>query len=78
MTYPQRLDALCEQRGFSWRVWDEWRQVSGFERRCYWNGEVRDGIGNLIAETRDFRPGKVWNGRDGAARLLWEALDAAI
>ena len=77
MTYPQRLDALCEQRGWSWRVWDEWRHVTGFERKLYWHGEVTDSDGTLIAETHDYRPDKVWNGHDGAARMLWKALDQA-
>jgi hypothetical protein len=77
MTYPQRLDALCDQHCYSWRVWEEWRQVSGFERRLYWHGEVRDHDGRLIAEARDYRPDKVWNGPDGAARALWRALEQA-
>lgn len=78
MTYPQRLDALCADRGFSRRVWDEWRQESGFERRLYWHGEVRDGETQIVAEVRDYRPEKAWNGSDGAARQLWRVLDSAI
>lgn len=75
MTYPQRLDALCSERNWSWQVWEEWRQVGGFERRLFWHGEVRDARGELVAEARDHRPEKVWNGQDGAARQLWRALD---
>ena len=77
MTYPQRLDALCSERGYSWRIWDEWRQVGGFERKLFWHGEVRDARGELVAEARDYRPDKVWNGQDGAARQLWDALHQA-
>jgi hypothetical protein len=73
-TYPQYLDQFCAERGYTWRVWEEWRQMSGFERRLYWHGEVVGTDGEPIATVRDYRPGKVWNGESGAARQLWRAL----
>jgi hypothetical protein len=63
----------------SWRcVRAEWRQESGFERRLYWQGEVRDQEGALVAEVRDYRPEKVWSGYGGAARQLWRAAGSEL
>jgi len=71
-----RLDKLTEQ-GITWRVWAEWRYCP-LRASLLWHGEVRTSDGTLLAEVRDYRPGKTVNGESGAERHLWRAYERRI